>query len=170
MKSFRYTGMLVWSVGIVLASVASAYAEYVSVTADAVNIRTGPSTSSVVIVKAQEGDIFELKGEDGQWYKINMFSGEYRYFHQSLAKPVGEAPALPADSSVRRRACIEVVRAQDRAAAEAQRRYPTQFEQQIDYERLLYDRYELPIFRRFGISPARNSKLVVECAKKGWLG
>lgn len=73
---------------------------------------------------------------------------------------------MPSSADLRKRACHAVVRAQDRAAAEAESRHPTDFKRAMDLERLLYDRYELPIFRQYGIPPARNGELVAECARK----
>lgn len=146
-----------------------AQAQFIRVTGEEVNVRTNPNTTSTVVVQAKANDVFELQGQRGEWYEIAMFSGEYRYLHGSLAVQVDHAPALPSSADVRRRACIEIVRVQDRAVAEAERRYPTNYSRQVDLERLLYDRYELPVFHKFSISPARNSALVVECAKKRWL-
>ena len=50
--------------------------QYVQVTGDNVNIRFSPSTSSQIITTARKGDIFELEGEEQEWYEISMFSGD----------------------------------------------------------------------------------------------
>jgi hypothetical protein len=122
-----------------------------------------------MVGKAKADDVFKLLDQSGDWFEVVMFSSESRYLHESLAERTADAPPLPASAEQRRKACIEIVRAQDRATAEAERRYPTDYRRQIALERLLYDKYELPIFHRFFISPARNASLVVECAKKRWL-
>ncbi len=43
----------------------------VTVTADNVNIRLGPDTSSPIIGKADRGATIELFGESGEWFQIN---------------------------------------------------------------------------------------------------
>ncbi len=155
---------------LIIAMPAIAYSadEYIQVTGDEVNVRLLPSTSSVIITTARKGDVFKLKGRKQGWYAIAMFSGEYRYLHSSLAELTKSVPPLSSSTGVRRKACQALVRAQDRAVAEAEARYPTDFGRETDLERLLYDRYELPIFQKYGIAPAHNSKLVVECAEKRW--
>lgn len=143
-------------------------AQYLRVSTTA-NIRTGPSTNSEVVVQARAGDVFELEGRSGEWYEINMFSGEYRYVHSSLASPTVTLPPKPQSVSTRRQAFREIVRAQDRAVQEARRQYPDDVMRQIDYERLLYDRYELPIFRRHRIAPPHNVQLRIEGIRNGWI-
>lgn len=77
---------------------------------------------------------------------------------------------MPSSEATRRRAFVEFVRAERRSIAEAERRYsPTQFIEQIDYQRLLYDRYALPVFRRNGIASTLRTRLIVEGIEKNWL-
>ena len=178
MKNVRRAVRLGVATATIIAAVApaSARAQYVRITGEAVNVRTQPSTQSTVIVVAERGDVFELEGRRGRWLEINMFSGEYRWVHESLAEVTSGAPQMPTSEATRRRAFVEVVRAQDRALAESERRYPDGTDARIeyitariDYERLLYDKYELPIFRRFGIAPALRGSLTVEGIRKNWV-
>jgi hypothetical protein len=158
---------LIATVSILLAS--PALGQYIRVNKNGVNIRVAPSPSGALVSPANEGDVFVLKGISGEWFEVAMFSGEYRYLHSSLATRVDSVPALPAAAETRKAACFELVRAQDRAVAESQQRFPADFSSRIDLERLLYDRYELPIFQKHGIAPAHSAKLVVECAKNNWI-
>ncbi len=157
-------------------SPARGLAQYVRITGEAVNVRTEPSTQSTVIVVAERGDVFEFEGRRGPWLEINMFSGEYRWVHESLAEVTSVAPQMPTSEATRRSAFVAVVRAQDRALAESERRFPDGTNSnidyiiaRIDYERLLYDRFELPIFRRHGIAPALRIPLNSEGIRKNWV-
>jgi hypothetical protein len=143
--------------------------QYLRVTAKTADVRAQPNPSSTVVVQATLGDLFKLQGKEGAWFEISMFGGEYRYLHESVAEVTPSAPALPESVDTRRRAFVELVQAQDRAVAEAERRYPRDYARQIDYERLLYDRYELPILRRYGISPARYGELIAEGIRRNWV-
>lgn len=145
------------------------HAQFLLVTAKSATIRAAPNSGSTGVVSAHAGDIFKLEGDKDGWYQISMFGGEYRYIFHSLAQPIDTAPALPGDLDVRRRVFVELVHAQDRAVSQAQRRFPSDYSSEIDYERLLYDRYELPILERYHVTPARYTSLIVEGAKKNWI-
>ena len=136
-------------------------APYLLVTQDA-NIFLNPNTNATVVAEARVGDVFTLSDVSGDWYEIYMFSGEPRYLHQSVAQDTTASAPLPSSANT---ACREIVNAQDRATRESEQRYPNDFSQRIDYERLLMDKYEMPIFHKYALPPAQNSKLVVECAQ-----
>ncbi len=144
---------------------------YIRVTRDGGNIRTGASTDSTIVAKAKAGDVFRLEEVSGEWFKISLFGGEYRYLHGSLAEKTSAAPPLPSSTEVRRKACVEIVKAQDRAVAEVAEynaRFPTENSTLTLVEYQLYDGYELPIFQKYGIAPARSGELAIECAEKRW--
>ncbi|TDA67866.1 MAG: AMIN domain-containing protein [Clostridia bacterium] len=46
------------------------------VTANNVNIRNGPDTTSPVIARVNAGESYEIAGEEGQWYKIRLGTQE----------------------------------------------------------------------------------------------
>jgi len=139
---------------------------YIIITSNNTNIRIAPN--STIITQAKTGDVFELKGTEGNWYKINMFSGEWRYVHNSCAKPTNNIPSLPSSIITRKTAYQKLVKAQDRSVAEAQKAYPYDFKKQIDYERFLYDKYELPVCHIYNIPVARYRKLIAEGVSKNW--
>ena len=143
---------------------------FIEITGNTVNIRTGPSTSTTIVARAKMGDIFELKGETNGWYKINMFSGEYRYVHKSLAKLTTYTISLPSSDSIRQKIFNLIGEAEDRAMDEADQKYPmnipNNINQNIDYERLLIDKYKLTIFHEFKVQPVIYRELIVEVIKE----
>ena len=136
--------------------------QFIEIIENRANIRIGPSPSSTIIVQAKKGDIFGVNGETEEWYGIDMFSGEYRYVNKSMSAPATYTISLPSDSI-----CQNVVNfleeAEDRALDEANKKYPNSADiyKNIDYERLLIDRYKLTIFHDFNIQPPIYIKLIV---------
>jgi len=102
-----------------------------------------------------------------------MFSGEYRYIHKSLCKKVNHTPLLPENEQIRKQLFIALFQAEGRAIEEADKKYPIQMNGQninknIDFNRLLDDRYKLAVFNRFNLQPTIYSKLIMEGATKRW--
>lgn len=135
--------------------------QFIEIIENKANIRIGPSASSTIIVQAKKGDIFEVKGETEEWYKIGMFSGEYRYVNKSIAKPTIYTISLPS-TSVCQNVFNLLEEAEDRALDEANKKYPMNIYENIDYERFLIDRYKLIIFHSFNIQPPIYLKLIVK--------
>ncbi len=172
--SLRYVHDGLWSAveAIRLAEEAEAAADllrdpYVRVTRDGANIRSGADIGSTVVAKGKAGDVFELEEVFGEWFRISMFGRGYRYLHTSLAERTKAAPPLPASTDIRK-ACVEIARAQDRAAAEVAEydaRFPTDNGVLTAVRNQLYDKYELPIFQKYGIAPARSGELAIECER-----
>jgi len=142
--------------------------KYIQVTGEKVNIRFKNNSNSTIIAKAKKGDIFELISEKGNWFEINIFSGEYRYIHKSLGKIVSYVPALPQSESNRKAIFHELLMIEDKADSEANRKYPGDIYKMIDYCRILDDRYKLEIFHCYNVQPPIYTKLIVEGVKKGW--
>ena len=145
--------------------------DYVVVTVDNANIRIAPD--GTVITKAQSGDVFELRGRNGDWLSILMFSGEYRAMAATLARRIELAPTQ-ADEATRRRAFQAFVQAEDRATAEADRQIPVSspatINRNIDLQRVLDDRYKLAVCHQFNeIQPVHYKAIVIEGLQKGWL-
>lgn len=143
---------------------------FIEITENTVNIRTGPSKSTTIVAQAKKGDIFELKGETNGWYKIDMFSGEYRYVYKSLSKLTTYTIFLPSSTSIRQKIFNLLGEAEDRAMDEADQKYPMNIpdnvNQNIDYGRLLIDKYELKIFHEFKVQPVIYGELIVEVIKE----
>ena len=144
--------------------------QYVQVTGDNVNIRFSPSTSSQIIASARKGDIFELEGEEQGWYEISMFSGEYRYIHKSLAKELSYEPIMPGSVSVRQQMYRAFWDLEGKAMAEADRRYPPTLDvmKNIEYSRILEDKYKLEIVHQFNTQAPIYTKIAVEGIENNW--
>ncbi len=144
--------------------------QYIQVTGDNVNIRFSPSTSSQIIATARKGDIFELEGEEQGWYEISIFSGEYRYIHKSLAQEVFYEPEVPASISVRQQMYRAFWDLEGRAMTDADRRYPPTMDvmKNIEYSRILEDKYKLEVVHQFDTQAPIYIKIAVEGVEKNW--
>lgn len=177
MRVFVYLLFLTASLALVPSTVV-ADVDYIEVVGKVVNVRAGPDTSSDVVAEARKGDIFELQGQEGEWYEIDMFSGEWRYIYKPMAKKVTYTLLLPTSISTRRSIFRALSSAEARSQAEADRKYPMadrygrpisgNMERNIDYMRLLDDRYKLEVFHQFGVQPPIYIKLIVEGVEKEW--
>ncbi|MDA2939287.1 SH3 domain-containing protein, partial [Acidobacteria bacterium AH-259-A15] len=128
---------------------------YIQITKRRVNIRFAPTISSPLIAKANRGDIFELKGEKRGWYEIHLFSGDWRYVHKSLARESTYSPEVPNSRSLRRQVFKAWVEVEAKVQREADRRYPpsTSLKKNIEYSRILADRYKLGVAHKFEVQP-----------------
>lgn len=144
--------------------------KYVQVTGQKVNIREGPG--GAVFSQAQAGDLFKFGKRQGEWFAIFMFAGEYRYIHASLARRTDVVPPLP-NEATRRQAFQALVRAEDRALTEADRRIPPNnmdaINKNIDLNRLLNDKYKLVEFHRYGMVAVQYDTLRVEGIRRKWM-
>jgi hypothetical protein len=141
---------------------------YIQVIKSEVNIRFSPSPSSEIITQANKGDIFTLENEKGVWFTINMFSGEYRYIHKSLCKKIEYVISLPKSEKYRKTIFLAILSAEDKAQREADQKYPNDIYKNIDYARLLNDKYKLEVFNQFDVHSPVYSKIIVEGIKKHW--
>ena len=143
---------------------------YIKIRKAKVNIRAAPSTSARVITKAFAGDIFELEEERNAWYAIHLFSGDVRYVHKSVAGKTGYTPEIPENLSVRQeifRAWLEV---ETKVQREAAKKYPTDasLKKNIEYSRILTDRYKLRLMQKFEVQPPVYRRIAIEGFQKGW--
>jgi len=155
-----------------------AQTKYVRITTSRVNIRTAPSTASVIVGKARKGDVFELHGKEGKWYRIRMFTPEWRFVYRSLAEAAVYVVSGPSETSTRREIFRALIKAEDRAETEADRKYPLEDRQgrplsrnlrkNIDYMWLLNDRYKLRVMHRFSAQPPIHENIISEGVRKNW--
>ena len=176
----RYNKLFPGALFIILAALfaapLSAQDNFIIITRDQVNIRTAPEISSTILCQCRKGDVFQLSAKEGEWFKISMFSGVYRYVHQSLAEVTAYDIQLPdLEFSLNRvfHASLETVMmscrdTERRAFQEASIKYPHPEDRykSIEYENLLNDRYKLEIFHYYRIQPANYIKITVEMIKK----
>ncbi|MBW2059726.1 MAG: SH3 domain-containing protein [Deltaproteobacteria bacterium] len=175
-RSVPWIVFLAW--GLFVTSHVLAQAKYVRITGNRVNIRAGPSTSFPVVAKARKGDVFELLGKEGRWYRVRMFSMRHRYVHRSLAEVVAYSVSIPKVVSLRRKIFGALLRAEERAGREADRRYPVEersgrplagnTKRNSDYFSLLSDRYKLMVMHRFKVQPPLYDVLMGEGVRRNW--
>ena len=135
----------------------SAFAQFVRVTSEFANIRLMSDTESIIIGKAFENDIFEYEGEENDWIKINMFSGDHRYIHNTLVKIINYGITAPFSNDICQSLMKRLEEAKDRSLIESDNRYPLSngenMEKNNEYQRILLDRYILEIFHEFDLQP-----------------
>ena len=131
----------------------SAFAQFVRVTSEFANIRLMPDTESIIIGKAFENDIFGYEGEENDWIKINMFSGEHRYIHHSLVKVLTLGISTPFSDDV----CPELMERLE----EARERSLT--ESDVESQNVYFDRNVLDIFHEFNLQPVAYQIAVNRC-------
>ena len=56
------------------------------VTAIALNVRTGPSTSHTILTSIEQGTIVQITAISGNWYKVNVGSHTGVYVHAAYIK------------------------------------------------------------------------------------
>lgn len=151
--------------------------EYVVMISRNINLRTGPGTDRVVIGRAWKGDIFELAGETGNWYKIEMFTGDHRYVSKSWSARLredqivqGHGMRLPEEEDTRRALCRDIESARARARGEAEELIARSLdaERNANLERVLEDRFVLEVFGIYSIQPGIYPELMDEAAEKSW--
>ena len=143
--------------------------DYLRIIKSGVNIRFGPSSSSRIITQAKNGNIFELTEEKGDWYGIIMFSGEYRYIPKSMCEKIKYNLSLPQDIQLRKKVFNSILTVEDKAQVDEDAKFPpSDINKNIEYNRILNDKYKLDIINKFNLQPPIYSKLISEGAKNRW--
>ena len=155
----------------------AAAGEYVVMLSRNINIRTGSGTDRVVVGRAWKGDIFDVVGETGNWYKIYLFSGESRYVSKSWAAKLteddlvpGHGMNLPAGAETRRALHRDVLSARARARGEAGELISASIdaERNGNLEKVLVDRFLLEIFGIYSVQPALYEGLMDVAYEASW--
>ena len=144
----------------------------VEISVDECNIYASPDSSSIIVAQTQQGDMFELEGEEIGYYKIIMFSGEWRYVPKSAANSVEYRVSLPSDS-VCRIIWDAGGKIETQSMKESDSKYPLQnkvtketnkdnIKNNVRYFRILVDRYKLELFRKYRIQPPVYGKILVK--------
>lgn len=153
-------------------SILSLSAQYIEVSKDVANIRSGPSTSSVIICQGYQGDIFIIKNSIENWYSIKIGVGkEERYIHKSLCKEVSSLPALP-NLSTCKNVFLDFRRAERKAQKSADNEVSTKSSNYIKKlsltEEKYFSKYTLDVFHKYKIAPALYDEIVDLGFEKGW--
>ena len=148
----------------------SAFAELVRVTSEYANIRPIPDTKSVIIGEAFENDIFRYEGEEDEWIKINMFSGEHRYVHHSLVKVIDDNLSVPFLKDICQSLMKRLEEAEERSILASNHKYPLSNaknkENNSEFQKILIDRYILEIFQEYHLQPAVYKTVLSHCMEE----
>ncbi len=70
-----------------LLSTSSAFAaDYLSITTDNANIRTGPGTNYAASMELFQGYPLKVKKKQGEWYQVSDFENDSGWAHESIVK------------------------------------------------------------------------------------
>jgi hypothetical protein len=104
-----------------------------------------------------------------------MFSGEYRYIYKSECKKINYTIVLPENEQTRRAVFKALLNAEDKAQAEADKKYPIivgstekDINKNLDYQSILDDRYKLEVLNKFNLQPPIYGKISFEGANEKW--
>ena len=136
----------------------SASAEFIKVTSESANIRVMPDTESIIIGKAFENDIFGYEGEENDWIKINMFSGEHRYIHHNLVKVINYGISATFSNDICQSLMNRLDEAEDRSLVESDNKYPLSNSENMEKNNEL-PRSKLTGYLRSGLFLSYRSKL-----------
>jgi hypothetical protein len=176
-RAFVATALVLLVVVIHLSPAPVSCREYAVMLSRNINIRTGPGTDRVVVGRAWKGDIFDVVGETGNWYKIYLFSGESRYVSKSWAAKLteddlvpGHCMNLPADAETRRALHRDVLSAQARARGEAGELISASIdaERNGNLEKVFVDRFLLEVFDIYSVQPALYERLMDVAHEGSW--
>ena len=145
--------------------------EFVVLIHSGVNIRTEANTSSIVVAEASKGELHRFIDEAGDWYVIELFSGERRYISKSLSARLKESQllaghhfVLPSSEETRREMYGRILKAKERARRETEEIIPATLDEERNqrYRKILEDRYILKIFQNYEVQPALYANLIAE--------
>jgi SH3-like domain-containing protein len=135
---------------------------YIKVTGDRVNIRSEPNTKAQIVTKANRGDVFKVVSEEGDWYEISMFSGEWRYIYKPITAATTYTMEIPEDEELISTIFMALVQAENRALDQAAGKCSGDLHACSKHERLLNDQYTLNVFHEFNLQPPLYNKLIIE--------
>jgi len=143
------------------------FAKFVRVTSEFANIRLMPDTESIVIGQAIKNDIFEYEGQENDWIKINMFSEDHRYIHQSLVKVINYAISVPFSNDICKNFMKRLDEIKNKSFMEAGNKFPLTNSENIgknnDYQKMIFDRYILEVFHEYNLQPVVYQIAIARC-------
>lgn len=166
MKSLIF---VVFAVSVLLSTPLFATEYYIVLHHSGVNIRTGPDFSRVIIGEASKSELYHFRGEEGDFYEIEMFTEEPRYISKSLTSKLEESQLSPGhrmklseSEAVISDMYERIMRAKERAQRESEEILPSTLDEERNraYRAVLEDRYILQIFRNREVQPALYHELM----------
>jgi hypothetical protein len=170
MKLFLPRSFLTGSLILVLSGSVFSANKFIEITVNRANIRAAATQSASLVVTARHGDVFKLVGESESWYQVQLFSGELRHVHKSLAQEVLYEPEVPEDVSLRRQIFQALNEAEERLIKEANQRFPpdTSLQRNLQHQIQLRDKYKLEVMHRLNSQTPLYRRIFIEGLKKGW--
>lgn len=148
--------------------------EYVLTKTKHVNIRTHPSTDSFIVGQSQKGDIYEMIGEEGEWFVIKLFSENVRYINKccaaKLEDTISSRFSLP-ESNVQCESIYTSIQAiKYRARREATELIPPTVDEELNMnmQHILEDMHILALFEIYKLNPAVYPLLIEKAVKNNW--
>jgi SH3-like domain-containing protein len=95
MKSIMYLGpmkkqikkLLVIGAVYLSAATTAMAADYLSITVDNANIRSGPGTNYPTAMELFQGYPLKILKKDGEWYQVSDFESDTGWVHKSIVRP-----------------------------------------------------------------------------------
>ncbi|MEE8348902.1 MAG: SH3 domain-containing protein [Acidobacteriota bacterium] len=170
MKSFKRRSLSTGFLLLVFSANLFSANKYIEVVAYRANVRVAATTSATLVVTSHRGDIFELLGENPNWYQIQLFSGEIRHLHKSLAKEVLYKPEVPEDTALRSQIFQALNEAEARVIKEADQRYPpnSRLPMNLQYQTQLRDKYKLEVMHQLNSQAPIFRRIFLEGLKNDW--
>lgn len=78
------TRMALLAAGLMLTGTTAAAAEYVSISKDGVNLRSGPDTKYSIIYELPEGYPLKVVSKQGEWLKVSDFENDQGWVYAPL--------------------------------------------------------------------------------------
>jgi len=157
-----YNTFLLLTLFIIIFTV-SVSAQFVRVVSDFANIRVTPNPDSKIVGEAFKDDIFKYINEENDWIEIDMFSGVPRYIHHSLVKVFTHGLSAPFSNDICPQLMERLEVVENKSLAESNNIYPLSNSENIEYQRILLDRYILDIFHEFDLQPVIYKIAVTRC-------
>ena len=134
----------------------------VRVVSDKAVIYSKPDSVSSFQIEVQKGDIYEVIEARNTWVQLQLFSGGSRYIHYSQVEITHNVGSTVPNPQMQNKLCTQTEKLRKMALQRSAEKYPNNLNKQGVYEQILFDRYMLRTFRKFGI-PASNYSLLVSC-------
>jgi len=148
--------------------------EYVIIKTKNVNIRTNPSTDSFIVGQSNKGDIYEMIGEEGEWFVIKLFSENPRYINKCCAAkpedPIFSRFVLPESSDQCESIYTSIQAIKYRARREATELIPPTVDEKLNMnmQHILEDMHILELFEIYDLNPAVYPLLIELAVNNNW--
>lgn len=133
---------------------------YIQISSNETAIFTESNLSSDMVIQANKGEIFKLESYNQEWVTIKMFSGELRYLKKEVVNFIFELPDEFNKLSLKPKHCEEIESIRIEAEQQAISIWGNNLEKRVEYEKFLFDKYMLNIFRKYNIKTINNLPFV----------